>query len=82
MHNFILYQQGLDAAKMCSNAAHRAVRLGNPLVALSRLDRDDFAAIFEGNVRFEIDRSNQSAWCGDLCSASCSAQWVLSISSG
>ena len=43
--------QGLDAAKACSDAAHRAVRLGNPLVALSMLNKDDFSAIFDGNVR-------------------------------
>ena len=42
--------QGVDAAKACSDAAHRAVRLGNPLVALSMIDKDDFSQIFDGNV--------------------------------
>lgn len=42
--------KGLDAAKACVEAAHRAVRLGNPLVALSRASRGEFAAIFDGNV--------------------------------
>ncbi|CAM9199845.1 unnamed protein product [Hapterophycus canaliculatus] len=41
--------QGVDAAKACSDAAHRAVRLGNPLVALSMIDKDDFGQIFDGN---------------------------------
>lgn len=42
--------QGVEAARACSDAGHRAVRLGNPLVALSKIDKDDFAAIFDGNV--------------------------------
>lgn len=46
----MLTPQGVDAAKACSDAAHRAVRLGNPLVALSMIDKDDFAQIFDGNV--------------------------------
>ncbi|CAN0353760.1 unnamed protein product [Pylaiella littoralis] len=41
--------QGVDAAKACSDAAHRAVRLGNPLVALSMINKDEFAQIFDGN---------------------------------
>eukprot|EP00904_Undaria_pinnatifida_P005685 jgi/Undpi1/2246/HiC_scaffold_12.g05632.m1 len=45
----VLTAEGLDAAKACSDAAHRAVRLGNPLVALSKLSKDDFSAIFDGN---------------------------------
>ena len=45
---------GLDAAKACSDAAHRAVRLGNPLVALSKLNKEDFSAIFDGNVRLRL----------------------------
>ncbi|CAM9751205.1 unnamed protein product [Ascophyllum nodosum] len=45
----LVITMGLDAARTCSEAAHRAVRLGNPLVALSKIDRDDYAAIFDGN---------------------------------
>ncbi|CAM9260588.1 unnamed protein product [Scytosiphon promiscuus] len=45
----LLSTQGVDAAKACSDAAHRAVRLGNPLVALSMIDKDDFGQIFDGN---------------------------------
>lgn len=47
---FLLHLQGLAAAKTCSDGAHKAVRLGNPLVAMSRLDKDEFAGIFDGNV--------------------------------
>lgn len=43
--------QGLGVAKQCLDAAHRAVRLGNPMVAMSKVDRVDFAAIYDGNVR-------------------------------
>ncbi|CAM9777148.1 unnamed protein product [Ectocarpus sp. 4 AP-2014] len=45
----LITTEGLDAAKACSDAAHRAVRLGNPLVALSMINKDDFAQIFDGN---------------------------------
>eukprot|EP00903_Cladosiphon_okamuranus_P012894 g12040.t1 len=45
----LVTSQGIDAAKACSDAAHRAVRLGNPLVALSMIGKDDFAQIFDGN---------------------------------
>eukprot|EP00752_Nemacystus_decipiens_P007778 g6946.t1 len=45
----LITTKGIDAARACSDAAHRAVRLGNPLVALSMIDKDDFAQIFDGN---------------------------------
>lgn len=51
--------QGLDTAKKCLDAAHRAVRLGNPLVALSKIDKKDFAAVFDGNVRMSAQQRLQ-----------------------
>lgn len=52
--------QGLQVAKGCSDAAHRAVRLGNPLIGLSKIDKADFAAVFDGNVSYVFCRFSAS----------------------
>ena len=39
-----------EGASQFVDAAHRAVRLGNPMVGLSMVPKDDYTALFEGNV--------------------------------
>ncbi|CAM9109822.1 unnamed protein product [Choristocarpus tenellus] len=46
----VVTTQGAEVADRCVEAAHRAVILGNPLVALSRIDRTKFSALFDGKL--------------------------------
>ncbi|CAM9693030.1 unnamed protein product [Discosporangium mesarthrocarpum] len=44
----LITTQGTEKAGLCLEAAHRAVRLGNPLVAISRIQKSDFELLFDG----------------------------------